>query len=74
MVARQGRGYEAGVWEQGCGLIPQLPTTMLADSLLLRALFFFSPTGTLRIPELYLPPVCPGLSRDSMILRREGRD
>lgn len=43
MVARQGRGYEAGVWEQGCGLIPQLPTTMLADSLLLRALFFFFP-------------------------------
>lgn len=39
-MARQGRGYEAGVWEQGCGLIPQLPTTMLADSLLLLALFF----------------------------------
>lgn len=76
MVARQGRGYEAGVWEQGWGLIPQFPTTMLADSLLLLALFlfFFPPTGTLRIPELYLPPVCPGLSRYSMILGREGRD
>lgn len=60
MVARQGRGYEAGVWEQGCGLIPQLPTTMLADSLLLRALFFFffpyrHPQDTRTLPPSGMP-------------------
>lgn len=58
MVARQGRGYEAGVWEQGCGLIPQLPTTMLADSLLLRALFFFPyrhPQDTRTLPPSGMP-------------------
>lgn len=70
MVGRQVRGYEAAVCKGVCGLTPHLPTTTLADILLVLC---SAPTGTFKMPRLYFPPVCPGFSQARMVLGREGQ-
>lgn len=71
VVDRQGRACGAGVCEWGCGLIPQLPTTMLVDCLLLPSLFF-----PYRLPQdarTLLPPGMPWPSSGLFDLGEGGR-